>query len=674
MRLADIRIRPKLITLFLMVGLIPLITAAWWTTHEAGDALMDSAFQQLDGVQAIKKTQIERFFEERIGDIRVLSGSVDLERALESVGGAYETEQRKLNGPLWKQAVENNTRWLADFVKEYGYYDLFLIELDGDVVYTYGREKDLGQNLIHGDLKNSGLGKAYDKAMRSGEAVVSDFEPYAPSNHEPAAFLVAPVKRNNKPIGAVGLQLSLDAINAIMQQRDGMGRTGETYLVGPDKRMRSDSYLDKQGHSVKASFAGTIDKNGADTEGVREALAGKEGTKVITDYNGNPVLSSFSPMQVADVRWAVMAEIDLAEVQEPLARLVRIVLIIGVVIALIVVLVALTVANSIANPLIQGVRLAEAVAEGDLTATVQVNQKDEIGQLAQAMQRMIGRLTSIIGDISAAASQVAVGSNEISNSAQTLSQGVTEQAASVELTSNALTSISGSCQMNTDSSDTTQNIALKASRDAAQGGKAVDQAVNAMKEIASRINIIEEIARQTNLLALNAAIEAARAGEHGKGFAVVAAEVRKLAERSQTAAGEISHLSASSVQISEQAGTIIGKLVPDIQDTAKRIQGIAECSRLQRDGVAEIGQSIQQLEQVVQQTAGASEELAATAEELSAQADTMAQAIAFFKVAQSGSVVRSRSPAARPTVVKALPAPAQTPRLVGNRDEEFEQF
>ncbi|MBF0462813.1 MAG: methyl-accepting chemotaxis protein [Magnetococcales bacterium] len=328
-------------------------------------------------------------------------------------------------------------------------------------------------------------------------------------------------------------------------------------------------------------------------------------------------------------------------------------------------------------------KVVEAVSNGDLSVQITVEKGDQTS-LNASMARMVEKLREVLGEVATAAEQVAIGSNAISDSAQSLSQGTTEQAASVETTSAAMEAMSGSCQLNTDSSNSTQNIAIKAAQDAAKGGAAVDQAVLAMKEIASRIGIIEEIARQTNLLALNAAIEAARAGEHGKGFAVVAAEVRKLAERSQTAAGEISHLSSSSVSVSEQAGSIIGKLVPDIQETAERIRGIADCSRQQREGIADIGQSIQQLDQVVQQNAAASEELAATSEELSAQANMMAQSVAFFNLGQSGNTAQRQSVPASPkgktrqithrprSAPKALPAPA---RAAGTHaDDEFESF
>ncbi|MBF0559572.1 MAG: hypothetical protein HQL08_12430, partial [Nitrospirae bacterium] len=183
----------------------------------------------------------------------------------------------------------------------------------------------------------------------------------------------------------------------------------------------------------------------------------------------------------------------------------------------------------------------------------------------------------------------------------------------------------------------TEKIAVKSADDAREGGRAVDETVNAMKDIANKISIIEEIARQTNMLALNAAIEAARAGEHGKGFAVVASEVRKLAERSQTAAGEISKLSGSSVEIAEKAGDKLKNLVPAIQKTAELVQEISAASREQDAGASQINNAIQQLDKVVQQNASAAEQMAASSEELSGQAEQLQTAIEFFKVSGNGT-------------------------------------
>jgi methyl-accepting chemotaxis protein len=276
--------------------------------------------------------------------------------------------------------------------------------------------------------------------------------------------------------------------------------------------------------------------------------------------------------------------------------------------------------------------VVQKVSDGDLSQMIDIGKKDEIGVLFDAMKVMVEKLKTVIEDVQTAAANVASGSRQISSGSEQMSQGTTEQAASAEETSSAVEEMNATIRQNADNAFQTEKIARKSADDAGASGKAVAEAVHAMKEIASRISIIEEIARQTNLLALNAAIEAARAGEHGRGFAVVAAEVRKLAERSQVAAAEIGRLSGSSVEIAENAGVMLNKLVPDIQKTAELVQEISASSKEQAGGAAQINSSIQQLNKVIQQNAGASEEMASTAQELAAQSDQLLESIAFFKI------------------------------------------
>ncbi len=325
------------------------------------------------------------------------------------------------------------------------------------------------------------------------------------------------------------------------------------------------------------------------------------------------------------------------------------IMITGLVVALILgLLVAFFLTVGITRPVMQGVAFAKAMAEGDFTKQLDINQKDEIGVLAAALNDMVSRLRQVVADVRGATDNVASGSEELSASSESLSQGATEQAAAIEEVSSSMEQMSSNIKQNADNAMQTQKIALQAAKDAQEGGVAVGKAVTAMKNIAEKISIIEEIARQTNLLALNAAIEAARAGEHGKGFAVVAAEVRKLAERSGNAAGEISELSSSTVAISEKAGDMLTKLVPDIQRTADLVQEIAAATGEQNAGADQINKAIQQLDQVIQQNASASEEMASTSEELSSQAQQMQQTMGFFRVDDGAQAFRPKKPKALP--------------------------
>ncbi len=293
--------------------------------------------------------------------------------------------------------------------------------------------------------------------------------------------------------------------------------------------------------------------------------------------------------------------------------------------------------RSITVPLAKGVEFAGAIAKGDLSANVDIDQKDEIGVLVASMNEMAQKLRGIVGDIISSSENVASGSEELSSTSEEMSQGSSEQASAAEEASSSMEEMASNIRQNADNAQQTEKIARKTSEDVQEGGKAVGEAVVAMKQIANKINIIEEISRQTNLLALNAAIEAARAGEHGKGFAVVAAEVRKLAERSQEAAGEITELSGSSVEVAERAGTLFDQLVPDIQKTAELVSEISAASAEQNSGADQINRAIQQLDTVTQQNASASEQMASTSEELSSQAQYLQDIIAFFKIG-SGAV------------------------------------
>ncbi len=287
------------------------------------------------------------------------------------------------------------------------------------------------------------------------------------------------------------------------------------------------------------------------------------------------------------------------------------------------------------------VRVLRSLANGNLTHKIDEDYKGLFAQLKDDVNTTIERLTDVIGKVHSNTDSSANTASEVSSTSQQLGHGSSEQAASLEEISSSVEQMSANIRQSADNAGQTENIAQKAANDAKESGKAVSEAVTAMKAIAEKTSIIEEIARQTNLLALNAAIEAARAGEHGKGFAVVAAEVRKLAERSQIAAGEIGDLSGSTVVIAEHAGEKLASLVPDIQKTAELVQEISVASREQDIGSEEINKAIQQLDQTVQRSAASSEELAASAGELNSQVEEQRQIMSFFTLDETTTATQT---------------------------------
>ncbi|WP_421739518.1 methyl-accepting chemotaxis protein [Caulobacter sp.] len=386
----------------------------------------------------------------------------------------------------------------------------------------------------------------------------------------------------------------------------------------------------------------------ADRDAEATALSMGEGRKIVTEA-GVQVQELVQLSQAELTAATDKADKDFADVRNALIAL-------TVVSLLIASAAALYIAMAVSKGLNRASDAVRAVAEGDLTKTLTITTKDEIGDLLAHVNIMIERLRGVVGDAISASENVSAGSQELSAASEQVSQGATEQASAAEEASASMEQMAANIKQNADNATQTEKIARQSAQDAEVSGAAVNRAVEAMRTIAEKITIVQEIARQTDLLALNAAVEAARAGEHGRGFAVVASEVRKLAERSQTAATEIGAVSSDTVKAAQSAGEMLTSLVPNIRRTAELVSEISAACREQDIGASQINQAIQQLDTVTQQNASASEQMSATSEELAAQAEELQTSIAYFRTSTAGAP--ARRPAQR-AVAKRSPAPIQ---------------
>jgi methyl-accepting chemotaxis protein len=665
------KINQKLTFVFLSMALVPLFIFALLSINTASDSIKSLAFNQLESIRAVKKSQLNNYLETLKASLLVIQDDPYL------IEGFTEFDTAFANGNIhsaaWKAAEDKYAKRLNQINQINGWYDLFFINSNGDIIYSAAKESDLGVNIPSSNLSSTGIGKAFQLALNSDKntAIISDFKPYPPSNDAPAAFVMIKL---GSAIGYIALQFPLEKVNEIMQQREGMGKTGETYLVGQDKLMRSDSFLDPQKHSVAASFAGNVKNNGVDTKAVDEAFRGKTSSKIIIDYNGNPVLSAYTTIDLGYFKWALIAEIDEAEAFETNNTLIQLSVITMAIVTVLVYIITLFVSKSISAPIKQIAQDVTRVSAGDLTVQVSVDQHNELGVLQQSMSEMITKLRNMIEHIDRSSEQQATASQELSAITEATNKNVVRQHKATDQVAAAITEMSASVDEVTNSTNNASAAANESKTLVDKGSITVQQTIDGIIDLASLLKtsqelitdvqdgtsnivnilvVIKGIADQTNLLALNAAIEAARAGEQGRGFAVVADEVRTLAQNTQKSTIEIENMiqtleskvaaaTESMNKGTKQAENIVEKthdvtkMLNEIQNSVSKISDmniqISTATQQQSMVARDVSQQASDISLISIETGESAKQISAASDELAHLAVDLSEQVKTFKV------------------------------------------
>lgn len=672
-KMKNISIKIKLLIYFLGTGITIISIIGLLSYIEAEQGLLERTKEQLISIREIQRQRIEQFMKERFSDIEILAQSENVYSLINELN-EYQANQNiedlsnfPIETGIYKKILSEHSEYFENYVKAYGYYDLFIISKDlGHIMYSVAKENDLGANLKYGKYKNTHIASLWRRTTSELEIILEDIKPYAPSNDQPAMFLGSPILKNGKVIGVLAVQLSDVPINEIVNQRSGMGTTGETYIVGKNDNITS--Y--RNNRIIKKGKVGDNINN----EIIKKCLNKQRGYKSHINKESENDYIAYSPLNIKGINWGVFVEISEDEILIPIINLRTKILIISLIVLFIVFIISLFIARSFTIPINKSVKFADEITEGNYEINLEIEQKDEIGKLADTLNEMIltfknsvttakniseGKLIlndnkdikkgtlddallnmkiqlrRIVNDIKKIANNVAAGSVEISTSATEIAQGANEQAASTEEISSSIEEMVANIEQNTDNAQQTEKIAQASSKEISEGQKSFYETLKAMKDIAEKILIIGDIARKTDLLAINAAIEAARAGKYGKGFAVVAREIRKLAENSQEAASEIDELSKNTLIVAEKSSNLLSDIVPNVQKTALLVQEITMASNEQKSGANQIAKAIEQLTLVTQQNSAAAEEMSSGSEELASQADYLNSIINFFEMGKN---------------------------------------
>jgi methyl-accepting chemotaxis protein len=593
---------------------------------------------------------------------------------------------------------------IRDFLEKFGYYDIFLVDADsGDVVYTVYKELDFATSLKQGAYADSGLGKVFRAANRlpAGQYAFEDFASYLPSYNQPASFIATPIFDGTQRLGVLIFQMPVDEINRIMTQEEkwaevGLGDSGEVYLVGPDRKMRSMSRFlieDPQGYFTALEQAGidkqliahikasesTIGLQSIDSDSAKEAIKGRQGVHIIDDYRNVAVLSAFAPLEILGQHWGIIAEIDEAEAFHAIDDLTSAILTTGAIVLIVMscltALAAYFSATTMVKPILYLSDVVQKIEQdSDLTQRIEIRSEDELGLMSKALNTMLEKFHQGIQQVADSSSQVAASSEEMHAITTESNRSIQDQLTETSQVATAMSQMSTSVAevaSNTAHAATTAQSANHAAREGQAvvqttisaieklsaevetGADLIDHVATESNAIGSVLDVILSISEQTNLLALNAAIEAARAGEQGRGFAVVADEVRSLAQRTKESSEEIKEMitrlqngTSKAVQAMEagrqqaknsvEQATLAGDSLETISTSVNDIHDlnvqIASAAEEQSSVAEEINHSIVNINHVSEQAAAGAQQTSTASNDMAKLAEQLKQLVARFKI------------------------------------------
>jgi len=626
----NLSITLKVMIYVAILGFSCIFVMGYVSINAADEILNNNAYEQVNSMQNIKKLQIEEFFKTKKSSVASLVRMPFTKSAIKKIGinklknQSAASLSKYFNTSEYINSYSNYVTAFQSYMSINNMNNIMLIDpKDGYIFFAAEKNNELHTKLSQ---QSGGLSRLWRSCLNTDDVLISDME-LSNNNKSISLFFGRRIVEDGNVVAVIITQISNSALNNILYDYQGLGKTGETYIVGDDFYFRSNSR-----HSEKT----TILSEQVKTKATEDAFAGLSGVSLITDYRGTEVLSSYNKLNIPGLNWAIITEIDEAEIMAPKSRLLNTILIICIIIGIIMMPILYLIGRSLSLPLKAEVAYAKRLANGELDATIDINQKDEIGELADALREIADRTKQVITSVMNATNNLADASGQLSGASQDLSSGASEQASSIEEVSASMEEMASNIQQNADNSKQTEDITNAVSSQVESGSDIVLSSVESMEKIADKISIISDIAFQTNILALNASVEAARAGEYGKGFGVVATEVGKLADKTKAAASEINEISRNSVDIARQTKELMAQLVPSIQNSSMLVQEISAASKEQREAADQINNAIQMLNDISQQNAASAEEMATNSEELASQSEQLINVIAHFKINSFG--------------------------------------